>query len=213
MKAKSSLFLIGSLGVFAALVLRAKKTNKKPQNAKSFEQDARIDTRDMNLDQAQVLVDDRLMQSIGKLSDRPLDLQNILMGVDRGWYKARVDKLSIGYVVYLSGKKTDGEYTEDVYPISKETYDALVARNIGVGYAAAQKPFWYGIKSVQFIYHGDWSDPEIYYRGKLYNAEEAEEAMYAWYQDEKPGISFEKWMKENEDLLKNDVIPYLTPND
>ena len=72
----------------------------------------------------------RKSKAVGKLSDAPVDLNNILMGVERGWYKARVDKLSTGYVVYLSGKKADGEYTEDVFPITKQTYDALVAQGI-----------------------------------------------------------------------------------
>ena len=72
----------------------------------------------------------RTEHAVGKLSDRPLDLQNILMGVERGWYKAKTAKNSFGYVVYLSGKKADGTYTEDVYPISEETYNALVAKGI-----------------------------------------------------------------------------------
>lgn len=72
----------------------------------------------------------RTEQAVGKLSDRPLDLQNILMGVERGWYKARADKTTYGYVVYLSGKKADGSTTEDVYPISEETYNALKAKGI-----------------------------------------------------------------------------------
>ena len=70
--------------------------------------------------------------AIGKLSDDPLELKNILMGVERGWYTARVEELAgFGYVVYLAGKKADGEYTEDVYPISKETAEALMAQGVG----------------------------------------------------------------------------------
>ena len=66
-------------------------------------------------------------QSVGRLSDEPLDLNNILKGVERGWYKAKPAKLSTGYAVYLSGKKADGSFTKDVFPITKETYDALIA--------------------------------------------------------------------------------------
>lgn len=69
---------------------------------------------------------------IGKLSDNPLDLESILMGVSRGWYTARPEELAgFGYVVWLAGKKANGEFTEDIYPISKETYQALLDNGIG----------------------------------------------------------------------------------
>ncbi len=70
-------------------------------------------------------------QGVGKLSDNEVELDNILKGVERGWYTARPDILNGMYVVYLAGQKTDGETTEDVYPISKQTYDALLLRGIG----------------------------------------------------------------------------------
>lgn len=73
----------------------------------------------------------RRAAGIGKLSDNEVELDNILMGVQRGWYTARPDVLNGMYVVYLAGQKTDGERTEDVYPISKQTYDALVLRGVG----------------------------------------------------------------------------------
>ena len=70
--------------------------------------------------------------SIGNLSDEPLSLENILKGVERGWYTARAAELDgFGYVVYLTGIKATGEKEESVYPISKETYDALLSRGIG----------------------------------------------------------------------------------
>lgn len=74
----------------------------------------------------------RKKNPVGKLSDRPLDLENILMGVSRGLYTARPEEMeNWGYVVWLSGKKADGDMYEDVYPISKETYNALLANGIG----------------------------------------------------------------------------------
>lgn len=72
----------------------------------------------------------RTESTVGKLSDRPLSLDNILMGVERGWYKARTTKTSFGYAVYLSGTKADGEETTDIYPISEETYNELQKRGI-----------------------------------------------------------------------------------
>ena len=68
--------------------------------------------------------------TMGKLSDPEVSLDNILRGVERGWYKARSGKTSMGYVVYLSGTRSDGTYTEDVYPISETTYNELQKRGI-----------------------------------------------------------------------------------
>lgn len=84
----------------------------------------------------------------------------------------------------------------------------------GIGYAAAHEPFWYGIPSVQFIYHGEWSDPEIYYRGRYYNAAVAEEELYAiWREQIEYGDTeqdFDTWMQTaGGEYLKSDVLPYM----
>ena len=88
----------------------------------------------------------------------------------------------------------------------------------GVGYTPARKPFWYGIPSVQFVSRGEWSDPEIYYRGHLYNAVVAENELYAIWRDQieygDTELNFEDWMsKVGGDYLKQDVIPYLQTTD
>ena len=84
----------------------------------------------------------------------------------------------------------------------------------GCGYAAAQKPFWYGIPNVQFIYHGEWSDPEIYYRGQYYNATVVEDELYAIWRDQieydETRYDFDEWMRKvGGDYLKQDVLPYM----
>ena len=85
----------------------------------------------------------------------------------------------------------------------------------GIGYAAAQKPFWYGIENIQFISHGNWSDPEIYYRGKYYNAAEVEEILYEEYSEqvaeELTDLSFEDWMLSQGNTIKYDTLPYIQP--
>ena len=69
---------------------------------------------------------------VGKLSDEPLDLDNILRGVSEGWYTARPQIMDgFGYVVWLAGKKADGQFYEEVFPIREETYNALIAQGIG----------------------------------------------------------------------------------
>ncbi len=84
----------------------------------------------------------------------------------------------------------------------------------GCGYAAAHKPYWYGIPSVQFIYHGEWADPEIYYRGRYYNAESVEEELYAIWREQieydETRYDFDEWMKKvGGDYLKTEVLPYM----
>lgn len=38
-------------------------------------------------------------------------------------------------------------------------------------------PTWRGVKGTRYIWHGEWSDPEIYYRGRLFNAWDIEEGL------------------------------------
>lgn len=98
-----------------------------------------------------------------------------------------------------------------VIPVNKVNIDRIS----GIGYPGAKAPFWYGIPSVEFIYHGEWGDPEIYYRGKFYNAAVAEEEMYEWWKEElnygDTTKDFDTWMADNGDRLKNEVIPYMQP--
>ena len=85
----------------------------------------------------------------------------------------------------------------------------------GIGYPAARKPYWWGVKSVQFISHGEWSDPEVYYMGKFYNAVELEQAMYEWWAEEVNNedtkLDYEEWMKKNASNAKYAVLPYMQP--
>lgn len=85
-------------------------------------------------------------------------------------------------------------------------------KNKSIGFAAAKEPWWYGIKSVQFIYHGEWADPELYYRGRFYNATVAEDYLYDMYKSDEPGVEFEEWMKSNQDLVKEELRYNIEPN-
>ena len=73
---------------------------------------------------------------------------------------------------------------------------------------------WYGIKSVKFIPHGEWADPEIKYRGKYYNAVDVEDELYnIWREQLEYGdteLDFEDWMRKvGGEYLKQDVLPYM----
>ena len=45
-------------------------------------------------------------------------------------------------------------------------------------------PNWYGIEGIGFIYHGDWSDPEIEYKGKRINSTIVEDTMWERFREE-----------------------------
>ena len=70
-----------------------------------------------------------------------------------------------------------------------------------------QYPNWYGIEDVGFIYHNEWSDPEIEYNGMRINATIVEDTMWErWICDEDGNFDpekekdlrgFELFMKEN----------------
>ena len=47
-----------------------------------------------------------------------------------------------------------------------------------------QYPNWYGIEDVGFIWHGEWSDAEIEYKGKRINATIVEDTMWERYREE-----------------------------
>jgi len=58
-----------------------------------------------------------------------------------------------------------------------------------------------GIKGVKFIYHGDWADPEIMYKGYLFNYYDVEDPLWEDFQDRTNGQGtadeFEQWLKDN----------------
>jgi len=58
-------------------------------------------------------------------------------------------------------------------------------------------PDWYGLTGVGFIWHGEWNDPEIEYKGKRINATIVEDAIWErWIRDDD---GFKKFMLDNKD--------------
>lgn len=70
-------------------------------------------------------------------------------------------------------------------------------------------PDWYGISDVGYIWHGEWNDPEIEYKGKRINATIVEDTMWErWIRDddgrliegrESDDDGFKKFMLDNKD--------------
>ena len=73
---------------------------------------------------------------------------------------------------------------------------------------------WRGVKGTTFISHGEWSDPEIWYKGKELNASDIEDGLWSWYQEEcsenneqPTEQGYEQWL-ETQDLASylDDVL-------
>lgn len=63
---------------------------------------------------------------------------------------------------------------------------------------------WYGIYPIKFIWHGAWSDPELKYKGHLFNYWDIENRMYEewlyYYSENYP--TFEDWITNNGKWVK-----------
>lgn len=95
---------------------------------------------------------------------------------------------------------------------------------------------FYGIPEVEFIWHGEWNDPEVAYKGKLYNYYDLENSLYELFEDDIENgelvidttgyedlprgskeeqakeDAFEKWVKDNANLVYEE-IELLEPTD
>ena len=81
--------------------------------------------------------------------------------------------------------------------------EAIAILNI-FDYRNENKPNYYGIPDVKYIYHNEWSDPELYYKGEYYNINYVEDPMHSDYIDytwENPehDISFKEYLQSHTD--------------
>ena len=67
---------------------------------------------------------------------------------------------------------------------------------------------FYGIKGIEIIPHGQWADPELKYKGKLYSYILVEDYMWENYEEhckyfniEKTEEDFELFVYENKDTV------------
>jgi len=58
-------------------------------------------------------------------------------------------------------------------------------------------PKFYGIQEIDFIYHGEWDDPEVKYKEQFFNYYELEESLYEIFNEENNDKEFGKWVFEN----------------
>ena len=62
-------------------------------------------------------------------------------------------------------------------------------------------PLWYGIKDIYFIWHNEWSDPEIEYKGKRCSCFVVEDTMWERFHEDdlSDPTEFPRYMMENKD--------------
>ena len=65
------------------------------------------------------------------------------------------------------------------------------------------KDTYRGVPGSTYIYHGEWADPEIWWKGNELNAEDVEESLWQSYEDEcsengdEPTVDgFEDWVEQ-----------------
>ena len=62
--------------------------------------------------------------------------------------------------------------------------------------------FWRGVPGVTMIWHGEWSDPELEYQGKVANYWDIEDAMYEWATEDGVNVdsdeAFNKYCQEHD---------------
>ena len=61
---------------------------------------------------------------------------------------------------------------------------------------------WYGIEGITFLYHGEWADPEIEYKGHIFNSQDIEDAFYGGWKDSGLDIPFEDYMMQEGESVK-----------
>ena len=83
-------------------------------------------------------------------------------------------------------------------------------------FAPKEYPNWYGITDIGFIWHNEWSDPELEYEGQLFNANDIQDTLWSYYEEyckesdkEVSEEGFGEYIRENTDEvyeLLNDRI-------
>lgn len=66
-------------------------------------------------------------------------------------------------------------------------------------------PLWYGIPGIEFCYNGDWSEPEVRYKHRLFSAWHVEDMCHEEYKEAGVELSFEDWMKANPSVAYNNL--------
>ena len=89
--------------------------------------------------------------------------------------------------------------------ISTMERDFKVENGVAI-FPMKELPNWYGIENIGFIWNGEWSDPEIEYKGKRINATIVENTMWERFTEECASNDldlFDSYMKEQVEEVCN----------
>lgn len=93
------------------------------------------------------------------------------------------------------------------------TRDFIVSNGVA-SFPMKEYPNYCGIEDIGYISHGEWSDAELEYKGKLFNETIVSDSMYERFVEEFPEKdgdyeAFGKYMRDNRDdvykLLESEV--------
>lgn len=94
---------------------------------------------------------------------------------------------------------------QTIRPLSevKPFYNFLMGWQEGI-----PKEWYCGIEGITFIWHGEWSDPEIGYKGYAFNEPTFTDGLYDIFNEETGKDTVEEfaiWLKDNSYLLAEDL--------
>lgn len=61
-----------------------------------------------------------------------------------------------------------------------------------------KKTYWRGVEGVTMIWHGEWSDPELEYDGKVANYWDVENTMWERYKEECRSADFYHFSEDDD---------------
>lgn len=151
---------------------------------KSFYGKAQVNTGDNN-DKNQLFSYDTL---VGEIKDgKPViygtysqtTLRHIKDWLKQNGFKAdNAKQILADYGVKKESCKTEG--CDDKTPKKKSKFlEAHYNQETG----EVEADLFYGVPEVEFIWHGEWADPEVAYKGKLYSYIDLEDTLYDDFKD------------------------------
>ena len=66
-----------------------------------------------------------------------------------------------------------------------------------------------GIPNIEFVWHGEWADPELIYKGHKFNYWDIEDSLWDYFleghtgKEEPTDDMFADWVRENHDTVYN----------
>lgn len=81
--------------------------------------------------------------------------------------------------------------------------------------------YYRGIKDIEFVWHGEWSDPALIYKGHSFNYWDVEDALWGDYveqecegnADKGDDYAFALWLKKNTDYVYGYLDDWIAANE